>query len=128
MINKVFLSGRICKDPEMTFTSSGKGVTKFTLAVNRSYGDETDFIRIECWNRGKYELAKYVGNDCRKGDLVMIEGELRIDKYNDNYYTKVNADKVIYSKKKNGQSNKSQQNNNQGNNDDGFDDNFDVPF
>lgn len=98
--NCVYLTGHVVRDPELKFLNDGKGVTKFTLAVNRSYSDETDFINIEVWNRGNYKLAEYVGNDVRKGDQVTVRGELRIDKYNDKYYTKVVAEKVIYAKKK----------------------------
>ena len=125
MLNEVILVGRMTKDPELTFTSNGSGVTKFTLAVNRSYGDETDFINIECWNRGNYKLAEYVAQDCLKGNLVTVKGELRIEKYKEKYYTKVNADKVVYQKNKTSQENKNQN----GLNDDAdINDNFDVPF
>ncbi len=37
MINKVFLIGRLTKDPEIRFLPSGSQVTAFTIAVNRSY-------------------------------------------------------------------------------------------
>jgi single-strand DNA-binding protein len=114
--NIIVLSGHLAKDPELRYTNSGKGVTNFTLAVKRKYGDETDFIKVECWNKGNYKLAEYVTNDLKKGKLTTVIGELNIDKYNDNYYTKVNADKVIYDK------------NVKENKEDKVEEDFDVPF
>lgn len=116
--NFIVLTGHLTKDPELRYTSKGTGVSKFRLAVKRSYGDETDFIPIECWNMGNYKLAEYVGNDLKKGQLVTVIGELHIDNYNDKYYTKVKANKVIYDK--NTQSSQ--------NNEDYSEDEFDVPF
>lgn len=42
-MNKVFLLGRLVKDPEVKVTSNGKTFTRFTVAVNRRYvsGEKT---------------------------------------------------------------------------------------
>ena len=39
MINRVVLTGRLTRDPELKSTSSGISVAVFTLAVNRQYTD-----------------------------------------------------------------------------------------
>lgn len=46
-MNNVSLIGRLTKDPEEKRTSNDKAVCTFTLAVDRQYGDETDFIPID---------------------------------------------------------------------------------
>lgn len=116
--NFVVLTGHLVNDPELRYTSNGAGVSKFRLAVKRDYGENTDFIPIECWNIGNYKLAEYVGHDIKKGQLVTVIGEINIDKYNDKYYTKVKANKVIYDK--NTQSNKASKKE--------VEEDFDVPF
>lgn len=50
-MNKVILMGRLTKDPDVKYTQTGKVVTQFTLAVDRSFKDangnkETDFIPV----------------------------------------------------------------------------------
>ncbi|MSE00327.1 single-stranded DNA-binding protein, partial [Bacillus velezensis] len=54
MINRVILTGRLTKDPELKYTSSGTAVGSFSLAVNRQFtnanGDrEADFINCVIW-------------------------------------------------------------------------------
>ena len=54
MLNKVVLIGRLTRDPELRYTSSGIPVTRFTLAVNRNFANqqgerEADFIPIVAW-------------------------------------------------------------------------------
>ena len=36
-MNKVILSGRLVRDPELRYTQTGKAVANFTLAVNRRF-------------------------------------------------------------------------------------------
>ena len=100
-MNHVYLTGHVANEPELQYTQNGTGYTKFTLAVGREFQDETDFIRITCWNQGNYKLAEYVGQDVGKGDLVTVHGELHIDQQDERYYTSVNANKVIYARKDN---------------------------
>ena len=60
-MNTVNLTGRLTKDPELTFLKGdGKAVTKFTLAVNRRFDREkADFIRIVCWQKLAEIVAEY---------------------------------------------------------------------
>lgn len=75
-MNKVFLLGRLVRDPEIRTTQSGKMVTSFTLAVDRFGGgkDNTDFISIVTWEK----LAEVCGNNLAKGQRAMVEGRLQI--------------------------------------------------
>ncbi len=79
MYNKVFLIGNLTRDPEMRYTTSGIPVTRFTIAVNRGYGDnkQTDFLRISTWRR----LAEFCGEYLAKGRSVAIEGSLQLSEY-----------------------------------------------
>ena len=75
-MNKVFLLGRLVRDPEIRTTQAGKMVTTFTLAVDR-YGDKNataDFISIVTWEK----LAENCGNNLLKGQRALVEGRLRI--------------------------------------------------
>lgn len=82
--NKVILVGRITRDPEIRFTTSGRSVANFNLAVNRPTRQEssddqqtTDFIRIVAFNK----LADFAKIYLKKGQLILVEGELRVQKW-----------------------------------------------
>jgi single-strand DNA-binding protein len=78
-LNRVQLIGHLGKDPETRFTSSGKKVSHFTLAVNRRGGSEPDWFNVEAWER----LAEVCQQYLSKGRLVMIEGRLQTDRWTD---------------------------------------------
>ncbi|MEJ2412944.1 MAG: single-stranded DNA-binding protein [Anaerolineales bacterium] len=77
-LNKVLLIGRLGQDPEMRYTPSGKPLTKFQLAVNRSWttdGEkktETEWFNIVAWGK----LAEICNQYLKKGQQVYIDGRL----------------------------------------------------
>jgi len=75
--NHVVLIGRITRDPETSFSTKGTQLAKFSLAVSRTYNDETDFF--SCVAFGK--TAEFVGNYLTKGRLVCVDGEIQINKW-----------------------------------------------
>ncbi len=85
MLNKVFLIGRLTRDPEIRFLPSGSQVTSFTLAVNRRYKtknseqwqEETYYFDIEAFSF----LAERLGKQLSKGVQIVLEGHLRQDKW-----------------------------------------------
>lgn len=83
MFNLVVLTGRLTADPELKTTTSGVSVTRFSIAVERSYikGEErqTDFINIVAW-RGS---AEFVCHYFTKGSLIGIEGSIQTRRYED---------------------------------------------
>ena len=86
MLNKIMLIGNLGRDPEMNYTPSGVAVTKFSLAVSRTYKassgekrDETEWFNIVAWNK----LAETCNTYLRKGNKVYIEGRLTTRKYTD---------------------------------------------
>jgi len=78
-MNKVFLIGRMTKDPELRYTAQGKAVATFTLAVNRNK-EQTDFIRITAFGKTAENTANYT----QKGSLVAVEGTIVTGSYEKN--------------------------------------------
>ena len=80
-MNKVFLTGRITKDPVLEHTKNGTPTCQFIVATNRpSTRDgkrETDFITCIAWNKQAENLVKYQ----RKGNMLGIQGQYRVDTY-----------------------------------------------
>ena len=83
-LNKVQLIGRLGRDPETRFTSSGTKVTNFSIAVDRRWRDskgevreDTDWFNVTAWGR----LAEICQEYLTKGRLVFIEGRLKTDRY-----------------------------------------------
>lgn len=83
-LNKVQLIGRLGRDPETRFTSTGKKVTNFSLAVGRRWRntegevkEATDWFNVAAWGR----LAEICQEYLTKGKLVYIEGRLQTDRY-----------------------------------------------
>ena len=74
-MNVVSLIGRMTAEPELKQTANGKTVLRFTLAVKRSYGDKTDFIRCDAWTKTAETMAKFL----KKGDPVAITGSWQVD-------------------------------------------------
>ena len=75
-LNKVFLIGRVTKDPEVLSTQSGKKVAKISLATNQFMGKDkpqkTTFHNLVAWGIWADVAEKYV----KKGQEIMIEGNI----------------------------------------------------
>ena len=66
--------GRLGGEPEMRYTTSGKAVVSFSLAVNRDgKKDESDWINFVAWEKTAEVIAQY----CHKGDLIGVTGNLQ---------------------------------------------------
>jgi len=85
-LNKVMLIGRLGHDPEMRYTPSGKPLTKFQMAVNRSWTSadsekktETEWFTIVSWGK----LAEICNQYLKKGRQVYIEGRLHTRNWKD---------------------------------------------
>lgn len=80
-MNKVTLTGRLARDPEMRYTTTGKAICTFTLAVNRRKdkdGKQTaDFIPCQAWE----PLAEIIGNNTVKGSPILVEGRMQVRSY-----------------------------------------------
>ena len=101
-MNKVFLIGRLTRDPELRYTSSNIAVATFSLAVNRNFTNnsgerDADFINIVVWRK----QAENVKNYLSQGSQVAIDGRLQSRSYDGNdgkrhYVTEVIADNIEF--------------------------------
>ena len=115
-MNKVFLIGRLTKDPELRYTGSNTAVATFSLAVNRNFSNqqgerEADFINIVVWRK----QAENVKNYLTQGSQVAIDGRIQTRSYDDNngqkrYVTEVVADNVEFLGSKNSSNNSNNMN------------------
>ncbi len=107
-MNKVFLIGRLTRDPELRYTGTNLPVATFSLAVNRNFTNqsgerEADFINIVVWRK----QAENVKNYLTQGSQVAIDGRLQTRSYDGEdgkkrYITEVVADNVQFLDTKNG--------------------------
>ena len=84
MLNKIFIMGRLTRDPELRRTQSGTAVTSFSLAVDRDFKSqsgekETDFIDVVAWRN----TAEFVSKYFTKGRMAVVEGRLQIRDWKD---------------------------------------------
>ena len=75
-MNKIIVSGRICNDLELRYTTSQKEYCSFNLAIPRDK-DHTDFIKIATFGGTASLLNKY----CKKGDKILVEGAIASNQY-----------------------------------------------
>jgi single-strand DNA-binding protein len=84
MLNNICLQGRMTRDCNMRYSNSGDAVVNITLAVERNYknseGDrDVDFIKCVAWRKTAELIAEYF----HKGDMIIVEGEIRQNKWQD---------------------------------------------
>lgn len=101
-MNKIILIGNLTKDPELTQTSNGISVCKFTLAVSRKYQNadgekETDFINCVAWRNLADTIEKFV----KKGSKIGVIGSMQTRSYEaqdgtKRYVTEVVADEIEF--------------------------------
>lgn len=97
-MNNVSLIGRLTKEVDLKFTSSGTAVGSFTLAVNRNFTNqqgerEADFINCVIWKKPAEAMAQYTS----KGSQVGIEGRIQTRNYENQQGTRVYVTEVIVS-------------------------------
>jgi len=76
--NTVTLIGNLTRDPELRYTTGGRGVASFGLAVNRRYQqngewqEQTSFFNVVCWG----ELGENASATLTKGARAIVTGRL----------------------------------------------------
>ena len=97
-LNKVFLIGRLTRDPESRALPSGQSVVSFGLATDRFYTDktgqkqqQTEFHNIVLFGK----LADIAGQYLTKGSLTMIEGRLQTRNWQDSAGNKRSRTEII---------------------------------
>ena len=105
-MNRVILTGRLARDPEVRYTQSGKAVASFSIAVDRNMRRSTtdnqqqstaDFFNIVAWEK----LAEFCGKYLTKGRKVLVEGRLQVRVYeaqdgSKKYFTEVVSDNIEF--------------------------------
>ena len=100
-LNKVILMGNLIQDPELKTTNTGLAVCNFSLAVNRKFAKQgeqaVDYINISCWRAS----AEFVGKYAKKGNSLVVCGQLQTRNYTNAqgqkvYITEVVADEVSF--------------------------------
>ena len=96
MLNKIFIMGRLTRDPELRRTQSGTAVASFSLAVDRDYKNadgtkETDFIDIVAWRSSAEFVSKYFA----KGRMAVVEGRLQMRDWTDKDGNKRKATEIV---------------------------------
>jgi single-strand DNA-binding protein len=101
-MNKVILVGRLCRDPELKNTTTGRAVATFTLAVDRRFKNkdgqkEADFVPIVVWGR----QAEFAGQYLSKGSQIGVSGRLQVRSYDAQdgqrrYVTEVVANEINF--------------------------------
>lgn len=95
-MNTVQLIGRLTREVELRFTSSGTAVGSFTLAVNRNFTNqqgerEADFINCVIWRKAAENFANFT----RKGSQVGVQGRLQVRNYENQQGQRVYVTEVI---------------------------------
>ncbi len=80
--NRVFLMGRLTRDPELRYTPQGLAVSDLGLAVNREFSvqggekrKDTVFVDVTVWRKHAELCCQYL----KKGSPIFIEGRLALD-------------------------------------------------
>lgn len=96
--NKVILMGNLTRDVEMRTTPNGQNVANFSLAVSRSWKDQsgqtqeqTSFINCVAWGKTGEIIAQYVS----KGQSLLVSGRLDQRSYEDKDGNKRQAVEVV---------------------------------
>lgn len=84
MLNKIFIMGRLTRDPELRRTQNGTAVTSFTMAVDRDFKNadgtkDTDFIDVVAWRN----TAEFVSKYFTRGRMAVVEGRLQLRDWTD---------------------------------------------
>lgn len=90
-MNKIFLKGRLARDPELRYTTNDTPVATFTLAVGRREKDKADFINCVAWGKTGEFVSKYF----TKGQEMLAVGRIQIRDYDNQEGKKVYVTEVI---------------------------------
>ncbi len=102
-VNKVILIGNLGKDPEIRYMPSGAAAANCSIATSESWRDKTSGEMQEKteWHNLVFfgRLAEIVGEYCKKGSKIYIEGRLQTRKWqdksgNDRYTTEIVANEM----------------------------------
>lgn len=83
MLNRVIIMGRLVSDPDFRQTTNGVPFCRIRVAVNRPYRKDqeqsADFIGCTAWRA----QAEFISRYFTKGQMILIEGQLRNNDFTD---------------------------------------------
>ena len=84
--NKVILLGNLTRDPALSYTPSQTAICEFGIASNERWTGQDgtkheEVLFIDCKMFGK--RAEVIQKYSLKGDLLLVEGRLRLDTWKD---------------------------------------------
>lgn len=96
MLNNVVLVGRMTRSAELRYTPSNVAVATFTLAVNRTFKNESgereaDFINCVMWRQQAENLANWA----KKGALIGVIGRIQTRSYDNQQGQRVYVTEVV---------------------------------
>jgi len=120
-LNKAIIVGRLTRDPETRALPSGKSVVSFSIATNRIWNDQNGQKqeRVEFHNIVAFAgLADICSRYLKKGQLILIEGRLQTNSWDDqngvkHYKTEIVADNMQMGPRPAGYDSPAPQNNDQ---------------
>jgi single-strand DNA-binding protein len=95
--NTITLIGNLTRDPELRYTTGGRAVASFGLAVNRRYQsngewqEQVSYFNIVCWG----DLGENVGATMTKGNRCIVTGRMEMRDYETNAGEKRTVFEVI---------------------------------
>ena len=95
-MNKVFLMGRLTRDPEIRYDKENRPIARYGIAIDRTYKDQsgnypTDFFNLTSFGK----TAEFVDKYLKKGTKIVAEGELRNNNYEKDGKTVYQNDIVV---------------------------------
>lgn len=99
-MNQITIKGRLTRTPELKYVqgkNAETAVCSFNVAVNRRFGEETDFFDCQAWGK----TGEFVNKFFIKGQEILVAGEMQCQKYkdkdgNNRYPWKVKADQIEF--------------------------------
>lgn len=87
MVNKVFLIGRLGKDPVVKHFQNDNAIAEFPIATTESYKDrEGKWVELTDWHNIKMPnkfMAERAEKYLKKGSLIHVEGKIKTRNYDD---------------------------------------------
>ena len=98
-LNRIFLMGRLTRDPSLNSSKSGTVYCRFSLAINRRYNaqdgsqrEEVEYLDVLCMGR----LGEFCHNYLRKGSAAYVEGRLHVESWTDPKTKVTRKNPVVY--------------------------------
>lgn len=98
-MNKIIISGNLCKDIELRYTTNNVAVIQNIIAVRNDFKNkdgeyDCEFINIVAWRNHAEYLSKYAN----KGTKILVEGKLTNRSYEKDDGTKGYIAEVVVEK------------------------------